>query len=197
MREMIKMVVVLTVMAAFSGGLLAAIKDTTAENIEKQKLTFVKGPAILQILDEASNDPIADRFKIKDGDKERSFFVGVVDGQPKTVAFETFGKGFGGDVGVMVGVNVETDKIVGIGVTTHQETPGIGARAKTDEPFQAQFSGMNFSGEFKVKPDGGQVDALSGATVTSRGVSGAVTQAVQVYERVKPKVKEKLSGFGK
>ena len=197
MREMIKMVVVLTILAAFSGGLLAAIKDGTAEDIEKQKLTFVKGPAILQILSEASNDPIADRFKLKEGDQEHSFFVGVIDGKPNAVAFETFGKGFGGDVGVMVGVDVQTDKIIGIGVTTHQETPGIGARAKTDKGFQAQFTGQAFSGAFKVKPDGGQVDALSGATVTSRGVAGALTQAVQIYQEFKPQVKEKLSGFGK
>ncbi|MGD8367945.1 MAG: RnfABCDGE type electron transport complex subunit G [Desulfobacterales bacterium] len=197
MKEMIKMVVVLTVLAAFSGGLLAAIKDGTAENIEKQKLTFVKGPAIHQILEKASNDPINDRFKLKDGDTDRSFFVGVLDGKPEAVAFETFGKGFGGDIGVMVGVDVDTDKIIGVAVTTHQETPGVGARAKTDKGFQAQFTGMDFTGTFKVKPDGGQVDALSGATVTSRGVSAALTQAVQIYDRLKPEVKEKLSGFAK
>jgi electron transport complex protein RnfG len=56
---------------------------------------------------------------------------------------------------------------------------------------------MDFTGTFKVKPDGGQVDALSGATVTSRGVSAALTQAVQIYDRLKPEVKEKLSGFAK
>jgi electron transport complex protein RnfG len=82
-------------------------------------------------------------------------------------------------------------------VTTHQETPGVGARAKTDKGFQAQFEGMEFTGAFKVKPDGGQVDALSGATITSRGVSSALTQAVQIYDRLKPDVKEKLSGYGK
>jgi len=196
MRDMIKMVLVLTILASFSGGLLAAIKDGTAEDIEKQKLTFVKGPAIKQILEGASNDPISDRFKLKDQDQERSFFVGVYDGKPKAVAFETFGKGFGGDIGVMVAVDVAADRIVGVSVTTHQETPGVGSRAKTDPDFAAQFTGKAFEGEFKVKPDGGQVDALSGATVTSRGVAGALTQAAGVYERVKPQVKEKLQAFG-
>ncbi|MCF8051985.1 MAG: RnfABCDGE type electron transport complex subunit G [Desulfobacterales bacterium] len=196
MRDMIKMVLVLTILAAFSGGLLAAIKDGTAENIEKQKLTFVKGPAIKQILEGASNDPISDRFKLQDQDQERSFFVGVYDGKPKAVAFETFGKGFGGDIGVMVAVDVATDRIVGVSVTTHQETPGVGSRAKTDPDFAAQFTDKAFEGTFKVKPDGGQIDALSGATVTSRGVTGALTQATGVYERVKPQLKEKLQAFG-
>ena len=43
-----------------------------------------------------------------------------------TVAFESSGGGFGGDIGVIVAVNVETDEIVGIAVTTHTETPGVG-----------------------------------------------------------------------
>ena len=75
------MVVVLTFLSAVSGGLLAAIKDNTKERIEYQQLKFVKGPAILTILKGAANDPITDRFKIADGDVERSFFVGVFDGK--------------------------------------------------------------------------------------------------------------------
>ena len=132
MRDMIKMVVVLTVLSAFSGGLLAALRDTTMDKIELQQLTFVKGPAIKSIFKDVSNDPIADRFKIKDGDVERSFFVGVIDGKAKAVALESFGKGYGGDVGLMVGIDLETDTILGAGVTTHAETPGMGAKAKED-----------------------------------------------------------------
>lgn len=195
MREMIKMVVVLTVLSSFSGGLLAAIRNNTKERIEYQQLKFVKGPAIRSILEGCSNDPIVDRFKIKDGDVEHSFFVGVFDGKPSTVALESFGKGFGGDIGVMVGVNVKEDTIVGVGVTTHSETPGVGSRAKTEPEFTAQFQGLALKEEFKVKADGGQVDALSGATVTSRGVSAALTDAAGIYERVKPQLMEKLKTF--
>ena len=173
MREMIQMVVVLTVLSFVSGGLLAYVKDGTKDKIEVQQLTFVKGPAIKAILKGATNDPITDRFKLKDGDVERSFFVGVFDGKPKIVAFESSGKGFGGDLGLMVGVNLEDGKIAGVGVTTHSETPGVGSRAKTDPTFVAQFPGLPIAETFKVKPDGGQVDALSAATVTSRGVSAA------------------------
>lgn len=197
MREMIKMVVVLTVLSSFSGGLLAALRDGTLERIENQQLAFVKGPAILEILKGASNNPVKDRFKIKDGDTERSFFVGVFDGKPNTVAFESAGKGFGGDLGVMVGVDVTNDKIAGVAVTTHSETPGVGSRAKSDPTFVSQFKDQGLTGAFKVKPDGGQVDALSGATVTSRGVSAALTDAVKVYERLKPQLTEKLQAFAK
>jgi len=191
------MVVVLTVLSFVSGGLLAYVKDGTKEKIEVQQLTFVKGPAIKAILKGAANDPIKDRFKLKDGDTEQSFFVGVFDGKPDTVAFESTGKGFGGDIGLMVGVNLENDKIVGVGVTTHSETPGVGSRAKTDPSFVAQFPGMSIEETFKVKADGGQVDALSGATVTSRGVSAALTEAGKVYEKLKPQIADKAKTFAK
>ena len=70
MREMIKMVVVLVILSSFSGGLLAAVRNSTKDKIELQQLTFVKGPAIKSILEGASNDPIVDRFNIEyEGDK--------------------------------------------------------------------------------------------------------------------------------
>lgn len=194
---MIQMVVVLTVLSFVSGGLLAYVKDGTKDKIEFQQLTFVKGPAIKEILKDAANDPITDRFKLKDGDAERSFFVGVFDGKPDTVAFESFGKGYGGDIGVMVGVKLEDDKIIGVGVTTHSETPGLGSRAKTDPTFVAQFDGKSIKETFKVKTDGGQVDALSGATLTSRGVSAALTDAGKIYESLKPQIADKLKSFSK
>jgi len=195
MREIIKMIVVLTVLSCFSGGLLAAIRGGTKDKIENQQLEFVKGPAIRNILDGCSNDPIVDRFKIKDGDIERSFFVGVFDGKADTVAFESFGKGFGGDIGLMVGVNINDDKIINIGVTTHSETPGVGSKAKTDPKFSNQFKGLAAIDPCKVKSDGGGIDAISGATVTSRGVCGGITEAGNVYKRLKSQITEKIKKF--
>jgi len=197
MRELIKMVVVLVVLSAFSGGLLASLRDGTKDRIEYQQLKFVKGPAILKILEGATNNPIVDRFKIQDGEVERSFFVGKFDGKKDELAFESSGKGFGGDIGLMVGVNLDTDKIISVGVTTHSETPGVGSRAKTDPDFVAQFAGRPLIETFKVKTDGGKVDALSGATVTSRGVADGLTDAGLIYKRLKPQLVEKLKDFSK
>lgn len=192
MSDMIKMVVVLTILSAFSGGLLAAVRNGTLDRIENQQLQFVKGPAIKAILEGASNDPISDRFKLPDGDVERSFFVGKFDGKANTVALESYGKGYGGDVGVMVGINAEEDKLVGVGVTTHSETPGMGARAKEDPSFVAQFKGLAIQDPIKVTQDGGQINALSGATITSKAVSAAATEATEIFKRLKPQIEEKL-----
>jgi electron transport complex protein RnfG len=194
MREMIKMIIVLTILATLSGGLLAAIRDNTQERIENQVLEFVKGPAIRSILKEAANDPIVDRFKLKDGDVERTFFVGVMDGEPRAVTFETSGKGYGGDVGLMVGIDVTNSQIMGVGVTTHAETPGMGAKAKTDPSFVAQFRELPLE-PVKVTGDGGNINAISGATITSRAVCNATNDALEIFEQLKPQLTDKLQDF--
>lgn len=192
MKDMIKMVVVLTVLSSFSGGLLAALRDGTKERIEMQELELVKGPAVRVILKGATNDPLTDRFKIMDGDVERNIFVGALDGKRNTIVFETSGTGFADKIGLMVGVNIDEDKILGVGVTTHSETPGLGALAKEDPSFAAQFKGRALEGVIKVTKDGGDINSLSGATITSRGVCAAASDAVAVYQRIKPQLAEKL-----
>jgi len=195
MGEMIKMVVVLTFLSSLSGGLLAYVKDTTREQINNQVLQFVKGPAVRGIFHDAENDPITDRFSISRGKTSLDFFVARLNGKATTVAFETFGKGFGGNLGLMVAVDVKNDKIYGLGVTTHSETAGVGARAKDDPSFAAQFKGMPLLKPINITPDGGQVNALSGATITSRAVCATATQAGQLYKELKPQIQEKLKAF--
>lgn len=196
MREMIKMVLVLTALSLMSGGILAAIHNETKEKAKLQVIKYVQGPALRKIFKEASNDPTVDRFDIKDGEALRSFFVGVFQDEPRAVAFETFGKGgYGGYVGLMVGIDVENDKLIGVAVTTHAETPGMGAKAETDPNFVGQFQGLVAKGPFKVRQDGGSINALSGATLTSRAVSLAATEAGKIYQQLKPQLVEKLKEF--
>jgi electron transport complex protein RnfG len=192
MRNILRLFVTVAIFSCFSGALLAAVKNGTEARIEYQQLKFVKGPVLQEIMAGASNDPLVDRFKIQDGKEDRNIFVGVFNGKPNTVAFETFGKGFGGDIGVMVAVNLENDEIVGVGVTTHSETPGVGARVKTEPDFTAQFKGLSIQQPYKVRGDGGNIDALSGATFSSRGVCNAVNSAEEIYQRLKPQIMEKI-----
>lgn len=195
MGGMIKMVVVLTLLSSLSGGLLAYVKEGTQERIQDQVLQLVKGPAVKSIFADASNDPVQDRFSVTDGDKQIDVFVAKYDGEPKAVAFETFGKGYGGDVGLMVGIDVDTDKIHGVSVTTHSETAGLGARAKEDPKFTAQFAGEDITSGVNLTGKGGDINALSGATITSTAVVSAATQAGEIYERLKPQIEEQLQAF--
>lgn len=188
MREMITMVVVLTILSAFSGGMLAAVRTGTKDRIENQVLKFQKAPAIKKILSDVSNDPLQDRFTLKDNETDLTFFVGKYDGVPKAITFETKGKGYGGDVGLMVGIDVTSDEIIGVFVTTHSETPGLGARAKDDPSFVSQFAGMSLDKNLAVKNEDGVIDAMSGATITSKAVCMAADAAKEIYLRLKPEI---------
>jgi electron transport complex protein RnfG len=193
MREMINMVIVLAILTTFSGGLLATIKAKTEVRIENQVLKFQKAPAIKDIFPETTNDPLAERFMVDNEGGQIQIFPGKLSDGSKAVAFETKGTGFGGPVGLMVGINVDTDTIVGVRVTTHSETPGIGSRAKDDPSFPNQFSGKGMDSDFSLKNDGGIIDALSGATVTAKAVSVAANQAKEIYRKLKPEIVKQMN----
>jgi len=67
--------------------------------------------------------------------------------------------------------------------------------AKTDAGFSKQYKELPIADTFKVKKDGGQVDALSGATLTSRAICTALNSAGEIYQKLKPQISEKLQAF--
>jgi electron transport complex protein RnfG len=195
MGEMIKMVVVLTILSVISGGGLKWLEEFAKPKIENQVMNLVKGPAIREMLKDAENDPVEDRFKIADGDTERNVFVGVFDGKRNTVVLESEVSGFADKVGLVVAINTENQTLAGISVTTHKETPGLGGNAKADPSFAAQFKGKSIEKPIKVTKDGGEINALSGATITSRAVCKGTMQAIETYDRLKPQLLEKIKGI--
>ena len=87
-------------------------------------------------------------------------------------------KGYGGDISVMTGVDTE-GKVTGVNILSHAETAGLGANA-TSESFRSQFvnliAGITVS---KDKAGENSIDALTGATITSRAVTQAVNAAIE------------------
>jgi electron transport complex protein RnfG len=195
MGEMIKMVVVLTILSVISGGGLKWLEEFAKPKIENQVMNLVKGPAIREMLKDAENDPVEDRFKIADGDSERNVFVGQYGGKPNTVVLESEVSGFADKVGLVVAINTENQTLAGVAVTTHKETPGLGGNAKADPSFAAQFKGKSIEKEIKVNKDGGDINALSGATITSRAVCKGTNQAIETYNRLKPQLLDKLKSI--
>ena len=94
-------------------------------------------------------------------------------------AVEVVPKGFNGEITMMVGVSFE-GKVLGISVVKQAETAGLGALIQADnakgEAFRNQFIGL--SGKLDVQKDGGTVEAISGATITSRAVTEGVNAAL-------------------
>ena len=99
------------------------------------------------------------------------------DGADAGYCVEVGPTGFGGALDTMVGIDSD-GKVTGISViSASSETPGLGARS-TEPEFQAQFADQ-VGTEVAVAKDGGSIDALTGATITSRAVSEGVVAAAQ------------------
>lgn len=189
MMEIVRMVVVLSAITGLAGFVLSGLKVWTTPIIEEQVLTNVQGPALKQIFLSSTNDPIADRKKLAlpGSEEDVLVFPALKDGKLQAVAMEASGKGYGGDVNVLVSFDVATDTLSGISVTTHKETPGLGSRI--EEPaFTKQFKGLAPE-KAALKRDGGDIDAISGATFSSVGATEAVKKASAWYLALKETIK--------
>ncbi len=89
-------------------------------------------------------------------------------------------KGYGGAVDVMVGFDMNKT-ITGVTVLSHSETPGLGANA-AKESFLSQYVGSTEAGSLAVAKDGGTIDAVTAATISSRAVTAAVNTAAQAFD---------------
>ena len=187
MKEYIRMISVLTAIAAVCGLLLAAVKKGTEKQVEMQILNNLQGPAVNKVLATSTNDLLQDRQEVAIDDQKHVIFVGKKDGAPWAIAFECKSAGFGGDIGVMIGFNLKNDQLTGIGILSHKETPGLGARV-TEETFTNNFKERSPTETLKVKKDGGIIDAVSGATISSRAVCAAVEKSLGLYPRIKEEI---------
>lgn len=172
------MVLVLTGSALICGGLLAYINNLTKPTIEAQaEKTLNEG--ISAVLGGNAGERLEEPTTVKrtvDG-KEQTFVVYKM--QNGTAVQSTDPNAFGGNLKVLVGFNTEGD-ILGYTVLEHAETPGLGAKA--GEWFQKGqpgcIVGLN-PGEknLTVSKDGGDIDAITASTITSRSFLRAVQQA--------------------
>lgn len=105
----------------------------------------------------------------------------VKDGKTVAYAVKSSENGFGGALVLMVGVLAD-GTVYDTSVLSHSETPGLGAKCSSDEHFISQFRGLSAGKALVVKKDGGDIDAITGSTITSRAYSKAVKNAVDVVK---------------
>lgn len=182
------MVIVLVVVALVTGGLLAYVNNVTAEPIsrqaEKALADGIKSVMGGQEVNVTANDTI--KYTNQDG-KEVVFIVHKVSttkGEELGAAVESTTQGFGGDLKVLVGFDMK-GAISGYTVLQHAETPGLGAKATTwfQKGSKGDIIGKSLaSGELKVDKDGGEINAITASTITSRAFLLAVNQAYKIYQ---------------
>ena len=185
--SLMNMVLVLTLVAVIMGGILAFVNHLTEGPIAEQKEKAL-ADGIKAVM--ACNDlKVAKTDEVKQNDakgKEMTFTIyQIQDAQGKDLgaAVESTTMGFGGDLKVLVGFDPE-GKILGYTLLEHAETPGLGAKA--DKWFQKDQKGDIIGKDPKepltVSKDGGQVDAITASTITSRAFLLAINNAYNAYK---------------
>ena len=171
------MVLSLVIISMVAAGALAGVYILTLNTINAQK-TAKQKQAILAVLPEGATVSDAEKangltvYKAYIGDK----WVGT--------AVETEENGFGGPQKIMVGFDAE-GRIINYEVLEHQETPGLGDHIaewfkNAAKPGQ-NIIGRKATGAFTVSKDGGDVDAITAATISSRAFLNAINKAYSAY----------------
>lgn len=184
----LNMTAILLITTALAGISLGFINDITKGPKAKAKLEK-KINALKTVLPEFNNNPV-ENVKLVKHDQARDsveIYLAKKDNIPVgTAVVGTSEKGYSGLVKIMVGFATD-GTITNISVLEQKETPGLGTKMK-DDKFIRQFRGKHPS-EFilKVKKDKGDVDALTGATITTRAFSEATQMAYDVFEEERSK----------
>ncbi|MEG0546759.1 MAG: RnfABCDGE type electron transport complex subunit G [Oscillospiraceae bacterium] len=167
--------IVVTALLAVTNAITAPkIAALSAENEEKAK------KSVLTVATEFSEEKT-----INSGDTELKYFDGISETKENVgYVFLTSKKGYGGDIKIMVGVSSD-GKVAGVQILQIDETAGLGMNAKK-ESFLSQFTGKSGKiGVSKTSPKENEIQALTGATITSAAMADAVNIALSAYETLK------------
>ncbi len=185
------MVLVLAVIAGIAGAALSGVKSLTDPVIENFTLEQKVKPSLETFFGPIGidNDYIADRVKLELGKDELgrmqrlTVFKGKKGGAITAVALQTSAPGYGGDLSVLTAFDIENGALLGVKTLDQKETVGLGSRVADDtEPFIQQFIGMSYDKGIALSSGGGEVDAISGATISSAAFAEAVNKAVTLLD---------------
>ena len=177
------MLLSLTLISFGAAACLAFVYEMTKKPIEISNLNK-KLNAIKQVVPEFNNNPNDEMYRLPTGEGDSlDIYPAKKDNEIVGYAVNTStNSGFSGNITLMAGFSPD-GSIINISVLSQKETPGLGT--KMSEPaFKDQFTGKNPS-EFplKVKKDGGQVDAITAATISSRAFCEAVQRGYNTLQK--------------
>jgi electron transport complex protein RnfG len=177
------MVLSLTLIALISSALLGFVYEFTKEPIALSNLNK-KLTAIKQVVPEFTNNPNDEMFRLPTGEGDSlEIYPAKKDSMIIGYAVNTYTtKGFSGNISLIAGFKPD-GTIINITVLEQKETPGLGTKM-TEPEFKGQFNEKNPAAfELKVKKDGGPVDAITAATISSRAFCDAVQRAYNTLQK--------------
>jgi len=178
----VNMVFTLFVITLTASTALGFVYEFTKAPITAAKQA-AKMKAISEVLPEFNNLPNEEVYKIAMDNDTLFFYPAREDNKLVGTAIETFtNKGFSGNIKLMVGI-LPDGSINDIVVLEHKETPGLGDKmSKSKSDFSLQFQGINPENfNINVKNDGGDIDAITASTISSRAYCDAVNRAYKAY----------------
>lgn len=164
MNEMLKLGLTLMIVTIVAGAALALTNHFTAEQIEYQKQLVVK-ESLGKVIEADSFDEKEEYYDAYDKDKN---FIGRV--------LKIKASGYSSVIEALVGVD-SSNNILGVDILSQEETPGLGAKVE-EESFLKQFIGKTEK-DLKLKKDGGTIDAITGATISSRALTNGIRQKME------------------
>lgn len=178
------MVIVLTCVALITGGLLAWVNHVTeAPKLAEQQRSLAADISKVMGGKTVKETDVKNITKEFDGNTYEFVvhYVALANGTPLGKAVESTTMGFGGDLTVLVGLDLQ-GKVLGYAIRQTSETPGLGIKA--EEWFQKDGKGSiigkdPLSKGFAVSKDNGDIDGITASTITSRAFLKAVRQACE------------------
>ena len=185
MHNILKLSVILMIYALFAGAALALVNIKTISLIEENKLN-VEEETRTQVLSDTDGG-----FELKGEGSNFPYWIGYRDAgkkEPGGYIFVTRGNGYSSTIETMVGVDMD-GKIKDAKILFQQETPGLGAKVEeirygeTEPWFTKQFKGKTVTDDIRVIKDGGNIDAVTGATISSRAVTNSINSGLVELEK--------------
>lgn len=177
------MVITLFVITLVAGLSLGLVQHITKEPIAKaQQEKQIK--AISDVVPEFDNNPLENKERLAVDDDSLDVYIATKNDEIVGYAIlSSTTSGFGGLVQIMVGFNPD-GTIYNTAVVSHQETPGLGDQMTT-EKFRSQFKNFDLTQKKAiVKKDGGDVDAITAATISSRAFCSTIRKAYNAYAQL-------------
>ncbi len=183
MNDMLRMGSFLFIVAAVAGVLLAVTESQTAPKILENKL---------KQLEQARADVLPQAKKFQDikptnPSEGLEYAAGFADsGELAGIVVNVAPKGYAGPIEMVLGMNAD-GSISGVKILSQKETPGLGTKL-ADDVFMAPFKKLlqeKPKPVFLVKQDGGDVDGITAATISSRAFCAGVREALSTFEKVK------------
>ena len=185
MGYIIRLAIILMVVGSISAGGLALLNTKTAPIIAEYK-RMVQEQARLEVMPDAEFGV----FVLKDSSSSMPYYAAYADSNAAELVgyvFTASGAGYSSTIQTVVGVDTNWN-ITGIKVTFQQETPGLGSKStevrygEKDSWFQRQFKGKPAT-NIMVDKDGGEIVAITGATITSRAITDSIREEANALKQ--------------